>query len=116
MGGGCRELNIQDRLQWKSHSMIFAMPDSPGDFSRFDFPEGLPAPLNGIWAILRCVARPLCVSSSDGRGGLSCMHLPALSWYHPQQKQLEPAHDLMMHINNDEVHELMKGPHMHLLC
>lgn len=48
-----RELNVQDRLQWKSHSMIFAMPESPGEFSRFDFPESLPAPLNGVWAILR---------------------------------------------------------------
>jgi 15-cis-phytoene desaturase len=47
-----RELNIEDRLQWKEHSMIFAMPDSPGEFSRFDFPD-VPAPLNGIIAILR---------------------------------------------------------------
>ena len=31
--------------------MIFAMPDSPGEFSRFDFPD-LPAPWNGIIAIL----------------------------------------------------------------
>lgn len=52
---GCRELGIKDRLQWKSHSMIFAMPDSPGEFSRFDFPEQLPAPLNGVWAILKWV-------------------------------------------------------------
>jgi len=29
-----QELNIEDRLQWKEHSMIFAMPDSPGEFSR----------------------------------------------------------------------------------
>ena len=36
----------------KEHSMIFAMPDSPGEFSRFDFPD-LPAPLNGVVAILR---------------------------------------------------------------
>ena len=50
-----RELGVEDRLQWKSHSMIFAMPDSPGQFSRFDFPESLPAPLNGVWAILRLV-------------------------------------------------------------
>lgn len=41
------ELGINDRLQWKEHSMIFAMPDKPGEFSRFDFPEFLPAPLNG---------------------------------------------------------------------
>nr|AML60257.1 phytoene desaturase [Anthurium andraeanum] len=47
------ELGINDRLQWKEHSMIFAMPNKPGEFSRFDFPEALPAPLNGIWAILR---------------------------------------------------------------
>lgn len=40
------------RLQWKQHSMIFAVRDSPGEFSRFDFPD-LPAPLNGIVAILR---------------------------------------------------------------
>lgn len=48
-----KELGIEDRLQWKSHSMIFAMPERPGEFSRFDFPEALPAPLNGVWAILR---------------------------------------------------------------
>lgn len=46
-----KELNIEDRLQWKEHSMIFAVPQSPGEFSRFDFPD-LPAPLNGIIAIL----------------------------------------------------------------
>ncbi|KAK4349760.1 hypothetical protein RND71_029073 [Anisodus tanguticus] len=47
------ELGINDRLQWKEHSMIFAMPNKPGEFSRFDFPEALPAPLNGILAILK---------------------------------------------------------------
>ena len=41
------ELGINDRLQWKEHSMIFAMPNKPGEFSRFDFPDVLPAPLNG---------------------------------------------------------------------
>lgn len=46
-----QELNIEERLQWKEHSMIFAMPDSPGEFSRFDFPD-IPAPFNGIFAIL----------------------------------------------------------------
>lgn len=46
-----KELGIQERLQWKCHSMIFAMPDAPGEFSRFDFPE-IPAPFNGLWAIL----------------------------------------------------------------
>ncbi|KAK4479212.1 hypothetical protein RD792_014723 [Penstemon davidsonii] len=47
------ELGINDRLQWKEHSMIFAMPNKPGEFSRFDFPDVLPSPLNGIFAILR---------------------------------------------------------------
>lgn len=47
-----KELEIEDRLQWKEHSMIFAMPDAPGEFSRFDFPN-LPAPWNGLIAILR---------------------------------------------------------------
>ncbi|NEP57116.1 MAG: 15-cis-phytoene desaturase [Symploca sp. SIO2G7] len=47
-----RELNIEDRLQWKEHTMIFNQPNQPGTYSRFDFPN-LPAPLNGIVAILR---------------------------------------------------------------
>jgi len=33
--------------------MIFASRDTPGAFSRFDFPDWLPAPLNGVVAILR---------------------------------------------------------------
>ncbi len=47
-----KELDIEDRLQWKEHSMIFNQPDDPGTYSRFDFPD-LPAPLNGVVAILR---------------------------------------------------------------
>ncbi|MBD2211621.1 15-cis-phytoene desaturase [Calothrix sp. FACHB-156] len=47
-----KELGIEDRLQWKEHSMIFNQPEAPGTYSRFDFPD-LPAPLNGIVAILR---------------------------------------------------------------
>jgi 15-cis-phytoene desaturase len=47
-----KEMGIEDRLQWKSHSMIFARPDAPGEFSRFEFPD-LPAPINGVIAILR---------------------------------------------------------------
>nr|AUE44525.1 phytoene desaturase [Gloeochaete wittrockiana] len=47
-----KELGIYDRLQWKEHTMIFNQPDKPGTYSRFDFPP-LPAPLNGIVAILR---------------------------------------------------------------
>ncbi|GKD22801.1 phytoene desaturase [Tanacetum coccineum] len=46
------ELGINDRLQWKEHSMIFAMPNKPGEFSRFDFPDVLPAPLNGTYTLL----------------------------------------------------------------
>ena len=60
-----RELGIEDRLQWKQHSMIFAMPDSPGEFSRFDFPD-LPAPLNGVVAILRCRTDLVCRSLRQG--------------------------------------------------
>lgn len=58
------ELGISDRLQWKDHTMIFNVPtearaDADGlvrtkpVYSRFDFPSWLPAPLNGIVAILR---------------------------------------------------------------
>jgi 15-cis-phytoene desaturase len=46
-----KELGIEDRLQWKEHSMIFNQPDKPGTYSRFDFPD-IPAPLNGVTAIL----------------------------------------------------------------
>ncbi|MEB3227764.1 MAG: 15-cis-phytoene desaturase [Synechocystis sp.] len=47
-----KELNIEDRLQWKEHSMIFNQPETPGTYSRFDFPD-IPAPFNGLVAILR---------------------------------------------------------------
>jgi len=46
------ELNIEDRLQWKRHQMIFAMAEFPGEFTTFDFFEGVPAPLNFALAIL----------------------------------------------------------------
>jgi len=46
------ELGIEDRLQWKRHQMIFAMQDLPGEFTTFDFFEGIPAPLNFALAIL----------------------------------------------------------------
>ncbi|NEO99293.1 MAG: 15-cis-phytoene desaturase [Symploca sp. SIO2E9] len=46
-----QELGIEDRLQWKEHAMIFNQPEKPGTYSRFNFPD-LPAPLNGIVAIL----------------------------------------------------------------
>ncbi|MDB9314893.1 15-cis-phytoene desaturase [Spirulina sp. CS-785/01] len=47
-----RELGIEDRLQWKEHTMIFNRPEKPGTYSRFNFPN-LPAPWNGVIAILR---------------------------------------------------------------
>lgn len=47
-----KELDIEDRLQWKSHSMIMNQPDNPGVYSRFDFPD-IPAPWNGVAAILK---------------------------------------------------------------
>jgi 15-cis-phytoene desaturase len=46
-----QELDIEDRLQWKSHSMIFNQRQKPGTYSRFDFPD-IPAPFNGLAAIL----------------------------------------------------------------
>jgi 15-cis-phytoene desaturase len=46
-----RELGIEERLQWKDHAMIFNQKEDPGTYSRFDFPD-LPAPLNGVAAIL----------------------------------------------------------------
>jgi 15-cis-phytoene desaturase len=45
------ELDIEERLQWKSHSMIFNQKEVPGSYSRFDFPD-IPAPFNGVAAIL----------------------------------------------------------------
>jgi hypothetical protein len=53
------ELGINDRLQWKEHSMIFAMPNKPGEFSRFDFPSVLPAPLNGSGHLILLYNVPL---------------------------------------------------------
>jgi 15-cis-phytoene desaturase len=47
-----KELGIEDRLQWKEHTMIMNQPNNPGVYSRFDFPD-IPAPWNGIVAILR---------------------------------------------------------------
>ncbi len=48
-----KELNIEDRLQWKEHKMIFAKPGSKKrEFTQFDFPSWLPAPLNAGVAIL----------------------------------------------------------------
>lgn len=46
-----KELDIEDRLQWKEHTMIFNQPEAPGTYSRFDFPD-IPAPFNGVVAIL----------------------------------------------------------------
>ena len=46
------ELGIEDRLQWKEHSMTFAMRENPGEFTKFSFPDMLPAPFNMGYAIL----------------------------------------------------------------
>lgn len=47
------ELNISDRLQWKDHQMLFAVTGGPKkQFTTFDFPPHLPAPLNAAVAIL----------------------------------------------------------------
>jgi 15-cis-phytoene desaturase len=47
-----KELGIEDRLQWKQHTLIFNQPDKPGVLSRFDVPD-IPAPFNVIVSILR---------------------------------------------------------------
>jgi hypothetical protein len=46
------ELGIQDRLQWAPHRMTFAMQELPGQFTSFEFPDGVPAPFNMAAAIL----------------------------------------------------------------
>ncbi|WP_346290310.1 15-cis-phytoene desaturase [Sphaerothrix gracilis] len=47
-----KELGIEDRLQWKEHTLIFNQPNKPGVLSRFDVPD-IPAPINVITSILR---------------------------------------------------------------
>ena len=47
-----KELGIEDRLQWKQHTLIFNQPEKPGTYSRFDVPD-IPAPLNVIMSIIR---------------------------------------------------------------
>ncbi|MGB0561622.1 MAG: 15-cis-phytoene desaturase [Spirulinaceae cyanobacterium] len=47
-----KELGIEDRLQWKEHTLIFNQPEQPGTYSRFDVPD-IPAPINVILSILR---------------------------------------------------------------
>ncbi|MEH2013688.1 15-cis-phytoene desaturase [Nostoc sp.] len=47
-----KELGIEDRLQWKEHTLIFNQPDNPGTLSRFDVPD-IPSPFNVIASILR---------------------------------------------------------------
>lgn len=47
-----KELDIEDRLQWKEHTLIFNQPEKPGTYSRFDVPDIL-APFNIIASILR---------------------------------------------------------------
>ncbi|MEA5504494.1 15-cis-phytoene desaturase [Halotia wernerae UHCC 0503] len=47
-----KELGIEDRLQWKEHTLIFNQPEKPGTLSRFDVPD-IPSPFNVIASILR---------------------------------------------------------------
>lgn len=47
-----KELQIEDRLQWKQHTLIFNQPDKPGTLSRFDVPD-IPSPFNVITSIIR---------------------------------------------------------------
>ena len=47
-----KELDIEDRLKWKVHKMVFAMQELPGEFTTFDFIPGIPAPFNFGLAIL----------------------------------------------------------------
>lgn len=47
-----KELGIEDRLQWKEHTLIFNQPEKPGTYSRFDVPN-IPAPFNVITSIIR---------------------------------------------------------------
>jgi 15-cis-phytoene desaturase len=47
-----KELDIEDRLQWKEHTLIFNQPEKPGTYSRFDVPD-IPAPINVVTSILR---------------------------------------------------------------
>ncbi len=47
-----KELDIEDRLQWKEHTLIFNQPEKPGTLSRFDVPD-IPAPFNVIASILK---------------------------------------------------------------
>ena len=47
-----KELGIEDRLQWKEHTLIFNQPEKPGTYSRFDVPN-IPAPFNVIVSIIR---------------------------------------------------------------
>jgi 15-cis-phytoene desaturase len=47
-----KELGIEDRLQWKQHTLIFNQPDKPGTLSRFDVPD-IPSPFNIIASIIR---------------------------------------------------------------
>ncbi|MEO1401490.1 MAG: 15-cis-phytoene desaturase [Cyanobacteria bacterium J06635_1] len=46
------ELGIEDRLQWKKHTLLFNQPEKPGTLSRFDVPD-IPAPFNVIMSIIR---------------------------------------------------------------
>ncbi len=47
-----KELDIEDRLQWKKHALIFNQPEKPGTYSYFSVPD-IMAPFNVVMSILR---------------------------------------------------------------
>lgn len=47
-----KELDIEDRLQWKEHALIFNQPEKPETYSYFSVPN-IPAPFNVLMSILR---------------------------------------------------------------
>ena len=75
----------------------------PGEFSRFDFPEALPAPLNGVWAILKYALWPcrlLCPFIQSSPNMLVCtgdgcsFHGPDCRCIGPQRR----LHKLRVHM------------------
>ena len=70
------------------NSTIFAMPNKPGEFSRFDFPEVLPAPLNGkqlkyqVTKVCICLYKKLCLLLQTVRDNvLNLRAHPLFPWF-----------------------------------
>ncbi|KAL9265568.1 hypothetical protein AKJ16_DCAP08769 [Drosera capensis] len=61
--------------------MIFAMPNKPGQFSRFDFPEVLLAPLNEVLSSVYADMSLTCKEYYDpNRSMLELVFAPAEEW------------------------------------